>query len=131
MHVLAGLSVGTKAGQIILAQNSPDMPMPAPGTVPAKASIVPRTILDLALGIDVQESAFLFVAGVESRVEITFRHFCHVIFVEELAAVAFLTQRSKPMLAHDCLLLCLDVAKWAEFFIASSCNVNSKSQKMM
>jgi hypothetical protein len=119
MHVFASLSIGTEAGQIILAQDSPNVPVSAPRTVPTKASIVPRTIFDLAFGINVQERTLLFVAGVESRVEITFRHFCHVIFVEKFAAIALFTKRSKPMLAHDCLLFRLDMAKRTEFFIAS------------
>lgn len=94
--------------------------MPTTGPMPTESSIVPWTILNLAFRIDVQESAFFFVAGVESRVEITFRHFRHVIFVQKFATVAFFTKRSKPMFTHDCFLLRLDMAKWAKFFIASS-----------
>lgn len=96
------------------------MTMPAPGSVSTKATIIPRTIFDFTLGIDVKEGTFLFVAGVEARIEIAFGHFRHVVFVEEFTAVAFLAKSSKPMLAHNRFLFSLDVAEGTEFFIAST-----------
>lgn len=120
MHVFARFAFGTESGEIILAQNASNMPMPTAGAMPAKTSIVPRAILDFALGVDVEESALFLVACVESRVEVAFGHLGHVILVQELAAVAFLAQRSQPMLADDRLLFGFDVAKRAEFLIASS-----------
>lgn len=41
---------------------------------------------------------------VKARIEVAFRHFCHVIFVKELALVSLLTQSAQPMLADDCLV---------------------------
>lgn len=120
MHVFTGLAVGTESSQIIFAQNSANVTMPAPGTMSAKSSIVPRTIFYLALGIDVQKRAFFLVACVESRVEVTFGHFCHVIFMQELAAVAFFAKCSQPMLADDGFLFGFDVPKRAKLLIASS-----------
>lgn len=119
MHVFARLPVGAEASEIIFAQNPPDVAMPAAGAVSAEASVVPRTILDLALGVYVQERALLLVAGVEARVEITFRHLRHVVFVQKLAAVALFAQRSQPMLADDGFLFGFDVAERAKFLIAS------------
>ena len=37
-------------------------------------------------------------------VEVAFRHFGHVVFVEELALVSLLTQSSEPVLTHHRLL---------------------------
>lgn len=67
------------------------MPMPTTRSVPTETSIVPRTILNLALRIDVKEGALLLVAGVESRVEVALGHFRHVVLVKKLAAVALFT----------------------------------------
>jgi hypothetical protein len=137
MHVLARLAVRTETGQVVFAQHSTDMPMPAAGSVSTKSSIVPRAILDLALGIDVEESALFLVAGVEAGVEIAFGHLRHVVLVEEFAAIAFLAQRAKPMLAHDRLLLRLDVTEGTKLLVALSCrsektisskNVNKNSE---
>lgn len=66
MHVLTSLSIRTKASQIILAQNSSHVSVSAAGSVSTEATIVPRAILDLALGIDVQKCALLLMTGVES-----------------------------------------------------------------
>jgi hypothetical protein len=130
MHVLARLSIRTETGQVVFAQHATDMPMPAAGSMSTKSSIIPRTILDLALGIDVEESALFLVAGVEAGVEVAFRHLRHVVLVEEFAAIAFLAQRPKPMLAHDRLLFRLDVTEGTKLLVALSCrSENSISSK--
>lgn len=64
--MFTALAIGTEAGQIIFAQNSSHMSMTAIWPVPTEASIVPGTIFDLRLGIDVQKGALLFVACVEA-----------------------------------------------------------------
>lgn len=92
--------------------------MSATRAVSTESSLIPRTILNLAFWINVQKRAFLFVACIEPRVEITFRHFRHVIFMKKLAAVAFLTECSKPVLAYDRFLFGFDVTKGAELLIA-------------
>ena len=95
-------------------------------TMTTKASIVPWTILDFALWVNVEERALLLVTGVESRVEITFRHLCHVIFVKELATVALFAQCTQPMFTHNCFLFGFDVTKRAEFLVALSLKVKLK-----
>lgn len=77
------------------------MLVPAVGTVAAEASLVPRTILHLALRVDVQKGTLFVVAGVEPRVEVALGHLGHVVLVQELALVALLAQSSQPVLAHD------------------------------
>ena len=84
----------------------------------AKTPIVPRTVLDLALGIYVEESALFLVTSVKSRVEIALRHSRHIVLVKKFATVAFFAERSKPMLAHDCLLLGFDMSEGTELLIA-------------
>lgn len=120
MHVLTSLSIRTKASQIILAQNSSHVSVSAAGSMSAEAAIIPRAILDLALRIDVQKRALLLVTGIESGVEVALGHLSHIIFVQKLAAVAFLAKSSQPMLAHDRLLLGFYVPKRAKLLIAST-----------
>jgi hypothetical protein len=79
--MFARFSLRTKASEIILAQYSSHMTMPASRPMSTKATIIPRTILDFAFWIDVQESTFFLVTSIESRVEIAFWHFGHIIFV--------------------------------------------------
>lgn len=101
MHILAAGAVRTTARQVVGAEDAAHVPMAAVRSVPTEPPIVPRTVLDLALGVDVQEGALLVVARVEARIEITFGHFGHVVFVQELALVALLAESTKPMLADD------------------------------
>lgn len=120
MHVFTRLSIRTEASQIIFAEDSSDMPMATTWAMPAKASIVPRTVLDFALRVYVKKRTLFLVAGVESRIEIALRHFRHIILVQKLATVAFLAKRSKPMLAYDCLLFRFYVPERAEFFVTAT-----------
>jgi len=101
MHVLAGRSLGTETGQVVHAQHSPEMLVPAVRSVAAEAPLVPRAVLDLALRVDVQEGALLVVAGVEARVEVALGHLGHVVLVQELALVALFAESAQPVLAHD------------------------------
>lgn len=101
MHVLTLRPVGTEAGQIVVAQDAPHMPVPAVGPMPAEPPIVPGAIFDFALRIDVQKRALLVVAGVEAGVEVAFRHLGHVVLVQKLALVALFAQTAQPVLAHD------------------------------
>lgn len=64
-----------------------------------------------------QERALLFMACVESRIEVAFRHLGHVIFVKEFTAIALLAERSEPMLAYDGFLSKIHVSKGTKFFI--------------
>lgn len=101
MHVLARAALRTEARQIVCTEDAADVAMPAMRSVSAKAAVIPRTVLDLAFRIYVQKGAFLVVAGVESGIEVAFRHLCHVEFVEKLALVALLAEAAQPVLTHD------------------------------
>lgn len=101
MHELALGPLRTEAGQVVDAQYTPDVSVPTIWSVPAESAVVPRTIFDLALGVDVQEGALFVVARVEARVKVAFGHFCHVEFVQELALVAFFAEAPEPMFANN------------------------------
>lgn len=101
MHVLAGGSLRAESGQVVHAEHPPQVLVPAVRTVAAEAALVPRAVLHLRLGIDVQEGALLVVAGVEAGVEVALRHLGHVVLVQELALVALLAEATQPVLAHD------------------------------
>ncbi len=57
-------ALGAEAGQVVEAEDAADMSVPARGAVPAEAPVIPGTVLDLALGVDVQEGALLVVASI-------------------------------------------------------------------
>lgn len=101
VHVLAAAAVGTEAGQVVGAQHTSHVPVPAVGPVSTEAAVVPRTVLDFALGVYVQERTLLVVARVKARIEVALGHLGHVELVQELALVALLAQPAQPMLAHD------------------------------
>lgn len=42
MHVLAGLAVRTKPGQVVAAEHSANMSMPALRSMPAETTVIPR-----------------------------------------------------------------------------------------
>lgn len=94
--------------------------MPTSGTMSAETSVVPGTVFDFALRIDVEKCALLLMACIEARVEVAFRHFGHVIFVQKLTTIAFFAQSSQPMLADNCLLFGFDMTKRAKLLIASA-----------
>lgn len=102
MHVLATAAIRTEASQVVGAQHSSYMSMPAMWSVSTEPAVVPGTILDLALRVYVQERTLLVVACMEAGVEVTLGHLGHVELVQELALVALLTETAKPMFAHDC-----------------------------
>lgn len=76
--------------------------MTAGGTMSAESSIVPGTVFNFRVGVDVEKRALFIRAGVESRVEIAFRHFGHIILVQELALISLFAESPQPMLAHHC-----------------------------
>lgn len=70
-----------KACALGLPKNAAYVTMSTVRTMPTETSIIPRTIFDLALGIDVKERAFFVVACIKSRIEITLGHFGHIVLV--------------------------------------------------
>lgn len=100
MHEFTVFPIGTEAGQIEITQNSPHVPVTTAGSVTTKPSIVPGAIFYLTFWIDMQEGTFLVVTSIEPGVEVAFRHFGHVVLVQEFTLVAFFAQTTKPMLAH-------------------------------
>lgn len=98
--------------EVIHTDNSPRVPVPTQGTMLAKATVVPRAVLDLGLGVNVQKGAFLVAALSKLRVEVALGHLGHVILMQELTLVPLLAQPPQPVFAHHCLLT-TNVAKWA------------------
>ena len=130
---LAAGAFGTESEEVVLANDLLDVPVLAVGSVAAKASIIPRTVFDLGLSIEMQKLAFLVTALAWTKrdqdrlgqsddqyelewtvgsgtgltvfgVEEALGHLAHVVFVQELALVALLAQTSEPMLAYDGLV---------------------------
>lgn len=101
MHEFAQTAVRTETGQIVGAEHPANVPMTTVRSVSTEAAIVPRTVANLRFRIDVQERAFLIVAGIEARIEVAFGHFGHVVFVQELALVALLAEATQPMFADN------------------------------
>lgn len=99
VHVLAVGAQRTEAAQVVQADDATRMPMPTVRSVPTEASIVPGTVLDLRLRIDVQVLAVLVRARLELRVEVALGHLAHVVLVQELAQVALLAEAAQPVLA--------------------------------
>jgi len=104
MHKFTGFSFWTEAHQVIHTDHPPCVSVSAVGTVFAEASVVPGTVFDLGLGINVQERTFLVATLTKLGVKVAFRHLGHVVLVEELALVSLLTQSSEPVLTHHRLL---------------------------
>lgn len=102
MHVLACRTVRTEAGQVIGAQHTAYMPMPTMWPMTTEAPVIPGTVFDFALRIDVQKWALFVVARIESRIEIAFGHLRHIVFVQEFTLIALFAQAAQPMFAHDC-----------------------------
>ena len=62
--VLAVGALGTESGEVVHAEHSADVSVPAVGAVTAEPAVVPGTLADLRLGINVEERTFFVVAGV-------------------------------------------------------------------
>lgn len=58
-----------------------------------------------------QEWALFITAFTKFGVEVALRHLGHVVFMEELALVSFLTESSEPVFTHH-RLLSADVSEW-------------------
>lgn len=112
MHILATAAVRTEAGQVVGAQYTSHVSVSAVRAVSAEAAIVPRTVLDLALRVYVQERTLLVVAGVEAGIEVALGHLGHVELVQELALVPLLAETAQPMFANNCPVPA-NMSEWA------------------
>lgn len=111
MHKFTGFSFWTEAHQIVHTDYSSCMSVSAVRTVFAKTSVVPGTVFDFGLWVDVKEGTFFVATLSKLGVEVAFRHLGHVVFMEKLALVSLLAQSSEPMFTHHCLLSA-DVTEW-------------------
>lgn len=100
MHKFALRSRRTESGQVVHAEHTSYVTMAATRSVSTEAAVIPRTIFDFALRVNVQERTFFVVACVEAGVEVAFRHLSHIVFVQELALVSLLAKTTQPMFAH-------------------------------
>ena len=66
MSVRTGGAGRTEAGQPVDTEDSPHVTVATVGAVTAEASVVPGTVPDLCLGVNVEEGTLLVVAGVKS-----------------------------------------------------------------
>lgn len=121
MHKFTGFSLWTEAHQVIHTDDSSCVSVSAVRTVFAEASVIPGTVFDLGLWVNVQEWTFLVATLTKLGVEVALRHLGHVVFVEKLALVSFLTQSSEPVLTHHCLLA-TDVTEWTHPAFLTSCS---------
>lgn len=94
MGELARRTIWTESDEVIDTQDASGVPMATGRSVPAKAAVVPRTVSDFGRRVDVLEGALLVQTGAEFLVEVALGHLRHVVLVEKLAVVAFLTQTS-------------------------------------
>jgi hypothetical protein len=69
--------------------------------VSAETSVVPGTVLDFGLPVNVKEIAFLVAALVVFGEEVALGHLAHVVLVQEFTLVALFAQTAQPVLAHD------------------------------
>lgn len=100
VHKFTGFSFWTESHQVVHTDHPSCVSVSAVRTVFAEASVIPGTVFNLGLRINVQERTFLVATLAKLGVEVAFRHFGHVVFVEELALVSLLAQSSEPVLTH-------------------------------
>lgn len=121
MHKFTGFSFWTEAHQVIHTDDSSCVSVSAVRTMFAEASVIPGTVFDLGLWINVQEWTFLVATFTKLGVEVTFRHLGHVVFMEKFALIPLLTQSSEPVLTHH-RLLSTDVTERTHPTFYTSCS---------
>lgn len=92
VHEFTGRSLWAESYEVIHTNDSPSVSVSAEGTMFAEASVIPGTVFDLRLRVDVQEGAFFVTAFPKFGVEVTLRHLGHVILVQELTLVSLFAQ---------------------------------------
>ena len=108
-------TIGTKAEQIVLTDYFFQMPILTVGYMPTKTSVVPWTVFDLGLSIQVKKFAFFITTLTVFGIEITFRHFAHVIFMQKFAFITFLTKTTQPMFANHRFITFLRLYIYSDF----------------
>jgi len=111
MCLLAGLTRWTKSRKVIYAKDSSHVSVPATRSVSAESTVIPRTVFYFRLWVDVKEWTLFIVTGVESGVEVAFRHFGHVILVQKLALITLFAEAAQPVFANNSFVAA-DVSKW-------------------
>ena len=81
MSIIALLTIGTEASQVVNTEHSPHMTVATVGTMATETSVIPGTVSYLGLRINVKERTFFVVTGIESGVEVALRHFAHIILM--------------------------------------------------
>lgn len=105
-------SLGTETSKIVHTQDTFSVFVATIWPMSTKTTLVPRALFLLGTRIYMEEGALLIGASVKFRVEETFRHFGHVIDVQEFAFITLLTQASKPVFANDGLVA-ISMSQWA------------------
>jgi len=93
-----------ETSKIVDAKDTSHMAVAAVGTVAAEPSVIPRTVADLGLWVNVEERTFFVMAGIKPGIEVALGHLAHVVLVQELALVPLLTEAPQPVLTHDGLV---------------------------
>lgn len=100
--LLAVWPIRAETGEIIRAHLLADVFFGAPGSQWAEALFVMWAGRQLALGVDVQVQTLVAVgAEAVAQEEVALRHLAQVELVQELAALALLTQATQPVLADE------------------------------
>lgn len=104
MHKFTGFPLWTEAHEVVHTDHPSCVPVSTVRTVFTEASVIPGTVFDLGLWVNVQEWTFLVAALTKLGVEVALRHLGHVVFMEKLALVSLLAQSSEPVFTHHCFL---------------------------
>ena len=80
MCILALGPLGTEASQVVGAEDTANVTVATVRPVPAETSVIPRTVSNLTLRVDVKERALLVVTSVCSEECVSVLHTCICTF---------------------------------------------------
>jgi len=104
MHKFTVFPFWTEAHQVVHTDHSSSVSVSAVRAVFAESSVVPGTVFNFGLRVDVQKWTLFVATLTKLGVEVALRHLGHAILVEKFTLVSLLTQSSEPVLAHNSLL---------------------------